>query len=153
MSEQAIATYGAVYFLNCTGRAGNDAPAAATVETRLEEEGEFYIPDLLCNEDYEPRPALYYAAEAHARSLRKAERHIDEALNLSQVLRAAMGDADDSRAMQVETVLKIVRKKLSKAHAQIDKYDASHMNLFMAYVDLKNKSDGCLSPRARTDKE
>ena len=132
----------AVYFLNGRGRVEKDALAAAIPETQLAEEGEFYIPDLLSNEDYEPRPALYSAAEAHARRLRKAERNIGEARNLSQVLRASMCDAGDSRAMQVETVLKIVEKKLSKAHSHIDKYDASHVNLFMAYIDLKDKSDG-----------
>ncbi len=132
----------AVYFLNGRGRVEKDALPAAIPETQVEEEGEFYIPELLSNEDYEPRPALYFAAEAHARRLRKAECHIDEALNLSQVLRASMCDAGDSRAMQVETVLKIVEKKLSKAHFLIDKYDASHMNLFMAYIDLRDKSDG-----------
>ena len=134
-----LATSNAVYFLNGKSRVQKGALTAALPETRVEEEGEFYVPDLLANEDYEPRPALYSAAEVHARRLRKAERHIDEALNLSQVLRASMCDAGDSRAMQVETVLKIVEKKLSKAHCQIDRHDASHMNLFMAYIDLRDK--------------
>lgn len=132
---------GAVYFLSASGRARKYALPAVTPETRLEEEGEFYIPDLLCNEDYEPQPGLNSAAEAHARRLHKAERYVDEALNLSQVLRASMCDAGDSRAMQVETVLRIVEKKLRKAHSQIDKHDASHVNLFMAYFDLRDRSD------------
>ena len=128
----------AVYALNGLNHIGTDASSA----THLEEEGEFYIPDLLSNEDYEPRAALYSAADAHARRLRKAGRHLDDVLNLSQVLRASMCDAGDSRAMQVETVLKIVEEKLSRAHAQFDKHEASHVNLFMAYMDLREKSDG-----------
>lgn len=130
----------AVYFLNGRGRVEKDVIAASNPEMQVEEEREFYIPDLLSNENYEPRPALYAAADDHARRLHKAERHIDDALNLSQVLRASMGDAGDSRAMQVETVLNIVEKKLSKAHGLIDKHDTSHMNLFMAYIDLRNKT-------------
>ena len=108
----------------------------------LEEEGEFYVPDLLHDEEHEPKPGLHAAADAHTRRLHKAERHVDEALLLSQVLRASMADAGDRRAMQVETVLRIVEKKLRKARSQIDKHDARHVNLFMAYFDLKDRSDG-----------
>ena len=101
------------------------------------EESEFYVPDLLSDDDFDPGPALCDAADEHARHLREAERYIDDARNLADVLRAAMGDAGDSRAMQVDTVLKIVGEKLGKAHARIDAHDTSHMNLFMAYVELK----------------
>jgi hypothetical protein len=122
MNQDVIAT---VHRLHCSGVA---------------EEGEIYVPDLLADEDFEPGPALCDAADEHARDLREAERYIDEALHLADVLRAAMGDAGDRRAMQVDTVLKIVGEKLGQAHARIDEHDASHVNLFMAYAELKNPS-------------
>ncbi len=148
MNQEAIAAVGArtrpgrstVHSLHCAGPAAQHASPATTTVMWLGEEREFYVPDLLSDEDFEPGPALYDAAEEHARYLREAERYIDDALNLADVLRAAMGDAGDSRAMQVDTVLKIVGKKLSKAHARIDAYDTNHMNLFMAYVELRNRS-------------
>ena len=42
----------------------------------------------------------------------------------------------DSRAMQAEAVLKIVKKKL-KAHVRIDRQEGDHRNLFLAYFELK----------------
>lgn len=134
---------GAVCSLNSGGRrAGKYALPVATPAAQLEEEGEYYVPDLLRESDYEPEPALYAAAEADTRRLHKAERSVDEALMLSQVLRASMGDAGDRRAMQVETVLRIVEKKLRKARSQLDEHDARYLNLFMAYFELKGGSDG-----------
>ena len=128
----------AVYFLNDLCLAEDDTSAAM----QLKEEGEFYVPDLLSDARYDPEPASFSAAEAHCRRLRKAERHVDEAMLLSQVLRASMGDASDGRAMQIDTVLKIVEKKLRKAHLQIDRYDVSHLNLFLAYIELREQADG-----------
>lgn len=127
----------AAYFLNDLCLAEDDTSAAM----QLKEESEFYVPDLLSDANYDPEPALFSAAEAYAHRLRKAERQVDEAMLLSQVLRASMSDASDGRAMQVDTVLKIVEKKLRKAYLQIDKYDVGHLNLFMAYIELKEQSD------------
>ncbi|MEO1247626.1 MAG: hypothetical protein AAFX56_18270 [Pseudomonadota bacterium] len=123
----------AVYCFKDACCAGPETPAAM----QLREEHEFYVPDLLADADYHPRPALFSAAEAYGRRLQKADRHVDEALLLSQVLRGSMCDDSDGRAMQVDTVLKIVEKKLRKAHLQIDRYETSHLNLFMAYMELR----------------
>ena len=122
MNQDVIAT---VHRLHCHGVA---------------EESEIYVPDLLSDDGFDPGPARMDAADEHARHLREAERCIDEALHLAEVLRAALGDAGDSRAMQVDTVLKIVGERLGEARARIDEHDASHMNLFMAYAELKNPS-------------
>ena len=110
-------------------------PSPATPISWLAEDGEFYVPDLLQDEAHEPRPGCHAAAEAHARHLRKAERQVDEALMLSEVLRASMADVGDHRAMQVEIVIGIVEKKLRKALTRIDRHSAGHLNLFMAYYD------------------
>lgn len=150
MNQQAIAAVragirpsrSAVHHLHCASPVAKNALPPPTTVMRLEEDGEFYVPDFLFDDDFEIGPALFDAAEEHARDLREAERCIDEALNLADVLRAAMGDAGDSRAMQVDTVMAIVREKLSRAHARIDEYDASHLNLFIAYVELKKQSGG-----------
>ena len=48
--------------------------------------------------------------------------------------------AGDDRAMQIEVGLKAVEKKLSKAHARIDRHHTRYTNLFFAYFDLKDKS-------------
>lgn len=127
-----------VYFLDCVSGAG----IAAVRADRLAEDAAFYVPDLLSAEGFEPDPAHWDAAEAHARKLHKAGRHIDDALNLTRVLRGAVREDGDSRAMQVDTVLRIAEKKLDRARRQIDRHDASHMNLFMAYAELKDHSGG-----------
>jgi hypothetical protein len=107
------------------------------------EDGDFYIPDFLTAEPYRSRPQVYSAANDHAGELRKAQQQLDDVLNLARVLRASVQGESDSRAMQADTVLKIVEKKLSKAHALIDRHDARHLNLFMAYFDLKDSpTDG-----------
>jgi rubrerythrin len=43
--------------------------------------------------------------------------------------------------MQTEAVLKVVRKKLRKAHTRIDRQESRHRNLFLAYFELKARSD------------
>jgi hypothetical protein len=57
---------------------------------------------------------------------------LDDAENLVAVLMASVEYETDSRAMQVETVLKIVREKLREAHGRIDRQDARHQKLFAA---------------------
>lgn len=104
---------------------------------RVREEPGFYVPKLLSDLDYEPRPGAYAAAEAYGRRLRRAERLIDEATLLAEVLQAAISDASDARAVQVDAVIGIVRKKLRKARTDIDRQDTRDMNLFLAYAELK----------------
>ena len=56
-------------------------------------------------------------------------------------MRAAIGDESDARAMQADTALTVIEKKLRRAHSQINKHDRCHANLFLAYFDLKGKKD------------
>lgn len=65
---------------------------------------------------------------------------IDDAENLLAVLVASTEEEADSRAMQADTVLKIVRKKLNKAHTRIDRQESRHRNLFVAYFELKERA-------------
>jgi hypothetical protein len=106
-----------------------------------EDEGEYDIPDLLKDRSYEPDPALYDAAHAHTEAQREAMALLDDAENLLAVLLASIEDDGDSRAMQAEAVLKIVRKKLRKAHTRIDRQESRHRNLFLAYFELKARSE------------
>jgi hypothetical protein len=109
-------------------------PAA---DWQVREEGEYYIPDLLTDEDYEPDPALSDAADAHTEAQREAMALLDDAENLLGVLLASIEYESDSRAMQADAVLKIVKKKLKKAHVRIDRQEGDHRNLFLAYFELK----------------
>lgn len=109
---------------------------------QIREDRDFYIPDLVSADSYELRPKVYAAADEHASDLRRAEQHLDDALNLAAVLRASVQGEVDSRAMQADTVLKIVEKKLNKAHNCVDRHDARHLNLFVAYCELRDGAAG-----------
>jgi hypothetical protein len=132
----------AYYLFDTASRAENQPFSETKGERQVREDKEFYIPNFLSDEHYESHPELHAAAAEHAGDLRRAERCLDEALNLIGVLLASMEDPSDSRAMQAETVPKIIEKKLTKAHTQIDKHGTRHTNLFLAYFDLKDKSGG-----------
>jgi hypothetical protein len=108
---------------------------------QVREEGEYYIPDPSEDEDFDPDPALFDAAEAHTEEQREAMAIIDDAENLLAVLLASIEQESDSRAMQADTVLRIAKKKLRKAHARIDRQEADHRNLFLAYFELKERSE------------
>jgi hypothetical protein len=110
-----------------------------TAGRQVREESGFYVPDYIAADS---RPDLYAAADEQARDLRSAEKHLDDALNLAGVLRASLHDAGDSRAMQADTVLKLIEKLLRKAHNCIDRHDTLYLNLFMAYFDLKESPCG-----------
>ena len=119
----------------------NTAPGWLAME--VNEERGFYVPKLLSDPDYEPQPGAYAAAEAHGRRLRRAERRVEEALLLAEMLRLAMGDAEDARAMQVDAVVGIVERKLRKARADIDRQDTRDLNLFLAYAELEARTGSC----------
>jgi hypothetical protein len=50
---------------------------------------------------------------------------------------ASVEHEGDSRAVQAEAVLKIVKSKLKGAHTRIDRQDARYRNLFLAYFEFK----------------
>jgi hypothetical protein len=114
---------------------------AAAAGWQVREEPEYYIPDLLSDRDHAPGPALIEAAEAETEEQREAMALLDDAENLLAVLLASLEDEGDSRAMQAEAVLKVVRKKLNKAHVRIDRQERSHRNVFLAYFELKERAE------------
>jgi hypothetical protein len=126
-----------VYELPATCRPAPSPRFDPAAGWQVREEGEYYILELLKDRNYEPDPALYDAAYAHTEAQREAMALLDEAENLLAVLLASVEDEGDSRAMQAEAVLKIVKKKLRKAHTRIDRQEARHRNLFLAYFELK----------------
>ena len=107
----------------------------------VREDKSLYIPDLLTDAEYDAKPEAYSIAAEHAQHLYKAQGLVGEALNLAGLMRASLGDEGDSRAMQTETGLKVIEKKLKKAYNRIDKHDRRHTNLFLAYFNLRAKSE------------
>ena len=108
---------------------------------QVREDEEFYVPDVLSDKHDDTNPEAYALAAEHARHLYKAEGLVGEALNLAGLMLASLGDEGDSRAMQTETGLKVIEKKLKKAYNRIDRHDMRHTNLFLAYFNLRAKSD------------
>ena len=114
--------------------------AETAVNWHVREDRHFEIPDLLSDTHYDVDPQTRAAAKDHASDLLKTERKLDEALNLVGLMLAAIGDLSDARAMQTETGLNAVEKKLRSARVCLDKHDTRHLNLFLAYVDLRKSS-------------
>ena len=108
---------------------------------QVREDKGFYIPDRLSDPGHDADPLAYAAFEDHAKQLHKAEGLLDDAWNLLRLMLAAIGDEGDDRAMQTEAGLKVIEKKLSKAHAQIDRHHTRYTNLFLAYFDLRDRTD------------
>ena len=116
------------------------AAQSGTAGWQVREEPEHYIPDLLSDRDAAPDLALIAAAAAETEEQREAMALLDDAENLLAVLLAALEQDGDSRAMQAETVLKIVRKNLNDAHVRIDRQERSHRNAALAYFELKARA-------------
>ena len=122
---------------------GNDARIHHLYASKyqLREDRGFYIPNLLSDPEYDANAEAYSALSQQAKYLRKAEGSLDDAWNLTRLMLASLGDEGDSRAMQIEAGLKVIEKKLSKTHARIDKHDTRYTNLFLAYFELRYKTD------------
>jgi hypothetical protein len=101
----------------------------------------FYIPNLLSDAECIADPEAYSALAQQAKYLHKAEGLLDDAWNLTRLMLASLGDEGDDRAMQSEAGLKAIERKLSKAHAKVDKHDTRYTNLFLAYFHLRDKAD------------
>ena len=108
---------------------------------QVREDEEFYVPDVLSDKHDDTNSEAYALAAEHARHLYKAQGLLGEALNLAGLMLASLVDEGDSRAMQTDTALKVIEKKLMKAYNRIDKHDRHHTNLFLAYFNLRAKSD------------
>lgn len=129
------------YYLPAACRATAPHGDPARGRQLRENQGEYVIPDPMEDENCEPDPELLDAAEAHTEEQREAMALLDDAENLLAVLMAAVEEDGDSRAMQVEAVLRAVQKKLEKAHTRIDRQETHHRNLFLAYFESKARPD------------
>lgn len=130
---------------NCaTDHVSNTEPClellTTTADWQIREDRSFYVPDLLSDKDDDFDLQTYAAAKEHAAHLHNAERLVCQAEDLVGLMRAAIGDESDARAMQADTALTVIEKKLRRAHSQINKHDRCHANLFLAYFDLKNEA-------------
>ncbi len=90
--------------------------------------------------DYDVESDADVAAD-QANELYEAQRQIGDALNLAGLLLASLEDQADSRALQIYTVAQVIQKKLEKAYDGLDKHDANHTKLLLAYNDLKDKTE------------
>ncbi len=110
-------------------------------ERKLREETEFYVPELLTDADYDVDHKAYAAFEEHDQHVHKAQGPVGDAWNLASLMRSAIGYEYDDRAMQTDAGLKVIEKKLAKAHDRIDRLGSRYKNLFFAYCVLKAKHD------------
>ena len=78
------------------------------------------------------------AAAKHARHLHTAQGQVGDALNLAGLLLTALHDQGDRRAMQIETAVRVIEKKLQKACNRLDRHETSHEKLFATYRDLES---------------
>jgi hypothetical protein len=101
----------------------------------VREDGEYYIPDRLTDEDGEADPALVEAALAYTRKVRDAQGLLDDAINLVGVLLDALEQDADTRAAQSRTVLEMVVECIHNAHARIDEQESQDQNLFLAHFE------------------
>lgn len=131
----------ALYPIDTTDGAENETLFEPHADRQVREDRRFYIPDFLSDEEDDANPEAYTAAVAHAKHLGTAERLLGEALNLVGLVLGSLGDEGDRRAMQIDTALRVIEKKLGKAYNRIDKHDTRHTNLFLAYFDLRDKAD------------
>jgi hypothetical protein len=129
--------------VTCAASSRHSLPPAvrlhASAAWQVREEGEYYIPDVLENEDYDAKPALTDAASAHTRNAQDAQRQLDDAAGLVGVLLDAVEQDGDTRAAQTRTVLEFTVECLHKARHLIDEQERRDRNLFLAYFELKEE--------------
>lgn len=81
--------------------------------------------------DYDKSAGLPY----RAKHLYKAQGLVGDALNLAGLMRKSLDDEGDTRAMQIDTAVRVIEKKLQKAYRQLDKYQARHLEFLLDAQD------------------
>ncbi len=114
------------------------ALVTTTADWQIREDPSFYVPDLLSDENNDTDPRTYAAAKERAAHLHKAEGLLCDAKDLVELMRAAISNEHDARAMQTDTALGVIEEKLREARRQIDEHDRHHTNLFLAHFKLKD---------------
>ena len=108
---------------------------------QVREDKSFYIPDML-DERNPPNMEIFKAASDHAVHLTEAELLVADAMQLVRMMSTALGQEGDRRAEQTDAACKVVERKLSKAYNRIDKHERRHINLFLAYFNLRGNLKG-----------
>jgi hypothetical protein len=85
---------------------------------KVREASERYLPDLprrADDEEYQADPELSDADRAHTGNVRRALKHLDDAINLVGVLLDAVEHDDDTRSAQARTVLEMAVECIHEA--------------------------------------
>ena len=130
----------ALYLIDAIGGTERQVFLDSHAERRVREEKGCYVPDLSSGVEHDTKPDAHKAAMEHAKHLIEAQRLVGEALNLVGLALVSLGDEGDSRAMQMNAALGAIEHKLSKAYNGIDKHDARHSKLFLAYFNFKGEA-------------
>ena len=88
---------------------------------------------------YDTGPEAHEAAADHAKSLCKTQGILGEALNLAGIVLKSLEDEGDTRATQIHTAVTEIEKKLEKVYNRLDRHEAHHAKLLLAYADLRDK--------------
>ncbi len=104
----------------------------------LDEKTEFHLRE--DRGDYDVESGADPTVMDQANELYEAQRQIGDALNLAGLLLAALENECDSRAMQIHTVAQVIQKKLANAYDELDRHDANHTELLLAYNELKDRA-------------
>ena len=108
---------------------------------QLKEDPASYTPQLPPGKRHNDSAETRSFAANPTKHLLKAERLLDEALNLAGLMLASFDDECDGRAMQTETALKAIEKKLNKAHTRIDRHRRNYTELCLNYLDLRKRTN------------
>ena len=119
------------------------------LETRLDgcrvrEDKGFYIPEIVAEEAFRNNPDLFSNAFGHAEDLSRAR------ILLGEVLRqigSMPGTHGDDHAAPPGPACATIEKQLRKAYNRLERHDRRHTNLFLAYFDLKGRSDAAAKQR------
>ena len=121
---------------------GGKYPLASTpARWQVREDKGFYIPNMLSDKQNPADRETFSAASDHAADLIKAERLVADAMHLVRMMAEALGQDGDRRAEQTDAACRAIERQLSEAYNWIDKHDTRHINLFLAYFDLMEKSE------------
>lgn len=127
--------------VRCFPRGGKYPLVNTPARWQVREDKGFYIPDMLSDKENAPDRESFSAATEHASHLAEARALVGDAMHLVRMMAGALGQEGDRRAEQTDAACRVVERQLSEAYNWIDKHDARHVNLFLAYFDLKHKAE------------
>lgn len=128
--------------VRCFLSRGKYPPVSTPARWQVREDSGFVVPDMLSDKQNLVDREAFSAASDYAVHLTQAERLVADAMHLVRMMAEALGQEGDRRAEQTDAACRVVEGQLSKAYNLIDKHDRRHTNLFLAYVDLKEKAEG-----------